>query len=100
MVTGSDPGDHLHGGGQRCLMKQQARAREDGEERPVGPPAHQELAGVVGSAGGGRTAVQSTMVELGGCKENGDASDDSGHPASIPSMGRKRAARWSSRAGR
>jgi hypothetical protein len=100
MVTGSDPGDHLHGGGQRCLMKQKARAREDGEEGLVGPTAHQELAGVVGFAGGGRTVVQSTMAELGGCRGNGDASDDSGHPVLIPSMGRKMAARWRSRAGR
>jgi hypothetical protein len=32
-------------------------------------------------------------AELGACRENGDVGDDSGHPASIPSMGRKRAAR-------
>jgi hypothetical protein len=77
MVTGSDPSDHLHSGGQRCLMKRQARAREDGEEGPIGPPAHQELAGVVGFARGGRMAVQSMMAELGGCRGNGVSGGDS-----------------------
>jgi hypothetical protein len=97
MVTGSDPGDHLHGGGQRCLMKQQARAREDGEEGPVGPPAHQELTGVVGFAGGGRTVVQSTTAELGGCRGNGVSGGDFGHPRPIPLKRRKREARRSFR---
>jgi hypothetical protein len=89
MVTGSDPGDHLHGGGHRCLVKQQARAREDGEEGPVGPTAHQELAGVVSLAGGGQTAAQSTMAASNVCRGNGDGGGDSGHGGSIPWPGRK-----------
>jgi hypothetical protein len=73
-----------------------------GRERrgPGEPVAHPERDGLVGGAGGGRTATQSTAASADTCGETADGGGDSGHLGPIPSRGRKRAARGSSRAGR
>jgi hypothetical protein len=82
-----------HGGG--------APARETkGEKGPLGPWAHQELAGEVDGVGGGPVAVQSAAAqsaaaELGSAWRNGDGGGVSGLLRSIPYARRRREARRS-----
>jgi hypothetical protein len=67
----------------------------EGRRSPGGPEAHQEVAGVLGLVGEGRSVANLEVAVLGFPARNGDGGGDSGHGRSIPSVGRDRAARWS-----
>jgi hypothetical protein len=69
-----------------------------GERRgrgPLGPWAHQGVAGEVAGARGGRTAAESAAASSGSCRRNGNGGGDSGLPGAIPLTETKEAMRRS-----
>jgi hypothetical protein len=88
LVTGAAPETRPSGGAHRDPA--QRRYWMGGRERggPGEPVAHPERDGLVGGAGGGRTATQSTAAELGACRGNGDVGVDSGQKGLIPWAGK------------
>jgi hypothetical protein len=78
-----------------------ALRRGNGRGRgPLGPEAHQEVAGGVGSARGGPAAAESMAAVADICGGIGDSVGDSRRPGSIPSARNKRRTRRSPRARR
>jgi hypothetical protein len=82
-------------GSRREAWRRRSDARKRRGRGPEGPLAHQEVAGEVAGAGGGRTVANSAVVSSVTAGETTTVGGDSGLLRVIPRAGRKRAARRS-----